>query len=168
MIFVARPLGQIVMDVDDPGAIENMAGGHKRLGHLGRKTKIKERRERQPHAAPLVGDGRPAPAAGHLAGQNSVMDVLLAVIEFKAVHSLDDSDVTLVEDGRPLHGRAVQAPACGAVADFGVHRVGAHLDLNRLAKAACPVFDDKALIRHRRVFRSEFFFHFVLEILSAQ
>jgi hypothetical protein len=33
---------------------------------------------------------------------------------------------------------------------------------NRLAGRACPVFDDKAGVLYRRIFRSEFFFHFCL------
>jgi len=136
-----------------------MAGGHKHFGHPGRETKIKERREGQPHAAPFIGDGRSAQTTAHLAGKHSVMDVLIAVIEFQAVYASGYPDIALVENGCPLHGCAVQALACLAMADFGIHRVGTHFDLNRLAETACPVFDDKAGIFDRGIFGSEFFFH---------
>jgi hypothetical protein len=66
----------------------------------------------------------------------------------------------LVEDGCPLHWSPVQALACLAMAYFCVYWVCTHFNLNRLAVTACPVFDDKAGIRDRRIFRSEFFFHF--------
>jgi hypothetical protein len=38
-----------------------------------------------------------------------------------------ESNISFVEDCRPLHGGAVQRLAVAAVADFGVDRVGANL-----------------------------------------
>jgi hypothetical protein len=54
----------------------------------------------------------------------------------------------------------MQSLACQAMANFCVYRVCTHLNLNRLAVTVCPVFDDKAGILDRRIFQSEFFFHF--------
>ena len=116
MIFMARPLGEIVIYVDNACAIENMAGGHKRLGHLWRKTKFKERWEGKPHAAPFIGNRRPAQTTAHLAGKNPFIDGLFTVVEFQAVQPPGDPDVMLVKDGCPLHWGTVQALACLAMA----------------------------------------------------
>jgi hypothetical protein len=48
-----------------------------------------------------------------------------------------------------------------------VYWVSAHFNLNRLAVAACPVFDYKAGILDRRILRSEFFFHFASVIWQS-
>ena len=139
-----------------------MAGWHKRFGYLWRKTKIKKRWESKPHPTPFICDGRPAQTAANLAGKNSVIDGLFTVIVFQAVSTFGYPDIMLVEDGCPLHRSPMHALACEAMANFCVYRVCTHLNLNRLAVTARPVFDDKAGIGDRRIFRSEFLFHFCL------
>ena len=54
----------------------------------------------------------------------------------------------------------MQALTCLAMANFCIYWICTHFNLNRLAVTACPVFDDKARVLDRRIFRSECFFHF--------
>ena len=136
-----------------------MAGRQKRCGHLWRKTKIKERRERKPHATPLVCDGRSAQTTAHLAGKYSLFNGLFTIVEAQAVCAFGYSDIMLVKDGGPLHWSAMQSLASQTMAYFCVHRVGTHFNLNRFTKTAGPVFDPKAGIFDRPIFWSEFCFH---------
>ena len=156
---MARPLGEVVIDSDRSGSIENVAGGPERLRHLWRPAKIKERREGEPHPTPLIGDGRSAGTTTHLAGKRSGMDILFAVIEFQAIGPTDYPDIVLVEDRGPLHRGPMQSLACQAMANFGIDGVGADFKPNRPAETPCHVFDHKAGILDRCIRRPEFFFH---------
>jgi hypothetical protein len=58
----------------------------------------------------------------------------------------DEPNIALVENRSPLHGRAVQHLADGAVTDLGIDRVGADFVLHRFAVAASAVLRDEALV----------------------
>ncbi len=164
---MARPLGEVVIDSDRSGSIENVAGGPERLRHLWRPAKIKERREGEPHPTPLIGDGRSAGTTTHLAGKRSGMDILFAVIEFQAIGPTDYPDIVLVEDRGPLHRGPMQSLACQTMANFGIDGVRTDFKSNRLAETPGHVFDDEAGILGRCILRSEFFFHLASAICAS-
>ena len=58
----------------------------------------------------------------------------------------DQSDMVLGEDRGPLHGGAVQCLAGPAVADLGIHRIGADLVADRAAMAARAVTRDERIV----------------------
>ena len=95
------------------------------------------------------------------------MEVPLAVVELQAVDALGDANVMLVENRRPLHGRAVQFLAGEAMAELRIHRVGAHLVLNGTTVTAGPVFHLETGIGNRGICRSEFICHLNVFLYQA-
>jgi len=137
----ANPFGQSVVHVENPGCVEYVTCGLERLGHLGRCAEVEQRRKRQPHVSPLVGDGCTAQTTADLAGQNALGLVQGAVEKPQVIESRAESDVVLVKYRGPLHRRAMQLLARDAVTDFRVHGIGADLISNRPAVAVRPVPD---------------------------
>ena len=148
------PFGQVVVHVDNPQAVKNVAGGFECSRDPGYMPEVEKGRKREPHPAPLVGDRRSTAAAADLARQDSLVREALTVEEPQVIDPCRYSHVPLMKNGRPLHGRAVQFLAGEAMADFGVHGIGTHLVLNRTAMASGMVFGYKILILDRCVIRA--------------
>ncbi len=55
----------------------------------------------------------------------------MTVVKSQVIDTADKSDLALMKNCRPLHRRAMQLLAHGAVADFRVHRIGTRLISNR-------------------------------------
>ena len=100
---MSGPFRQVIVHIDDPRTVENVAGWQKGFRHRWRKTEIKERRESKPHATAFISDRRPAQTAAHLAGENPFIAVFFAVLEFQAVRTFGYSDIVLVKNRCPLH-----------------------------------------------------------------
>jgi hypothetical protein len=143
VIFVAGPLGQIVIDVDNPQAVKDVAGGFERCRDPGGMTEVEERWERKPHSAALVGDQRPAAVTADLAGKDSLISFVFTVEEPQMRDPFREPYVTLVKDGCPLHRCAVQFLAGQAMTDFGVHWIRTDLVLNGATMAPCTKFRKK-------------------------
>ena len=79
MVFMTRPLGQIVTNIENPLTIENMTGWFECFGCLGIRSKIKQGGESEPHSAPFVCNKGPAYFAADLAGQDTIIPAKLAV-----------------------------------------------------------------------------------------
>ena len=140
------PLGQIIPDVDGPHVIENMAGWFECIRYLGRRPEIKKGGEGKPHPPPFIGNGSPTSAAADLAGQDALMEVLLAIVKMQVIQTGNEPHMTFVKDGGPLHGGAVQFLARQAVTNFRINGITAHLVANGPAKAGGPVFGDKRFV----------------------
>ena len=115
LILMARPLGQIIVKIDHPHAIEDVAGWHESFRNLRRDPKIEERWKRKPHMASFIRKGSAAQGATHLARKNSLMLIELAVIENEVIHPRQNSDMVFVKYRCPLHGRTVQLLADSAM-----------------------------------------------------
>lgn len=155
MILVSGTLGQIVPDVGNPLAIENMAGRLEQIRNIGPMSKVKQGRKRKPHSAPLISNRGPAQVGTDLTGQNTLMDAMLAIEEMQLIPSSGQPHLVLVEDGSPLHGGAMQHLACPTMTDLRIHRFCTHLVANAAAKAGGPVLWDKCWIMKGRIFWSE-------------
>ena len=155
MVLVPGPLGEIILEVNDPHAIENMAGWFEYIRHLGKVPEIKQRGEGKPHSASFIGNGSAALAAADLAGQDAFVPALLAIEKMQMIHAGGEPHMALVKDGGPLHRSTVQFLARQAVTDFRIHGIGAYLVANRPAKADGAVFGDKRRIAQGCIFGSE-------------
>jgi len=156
---MARPLGQIVVHVDHPEAVENVAGGPECRRDVGSSAEIEKGRKSEPHSAAFVSDQRPAATAADFARQDPLMPLAFAVEKLQMLDSGGHSDIAFMEDGHPLHRRAVQFLAVQAVAEFGVHRIRAHLVLNGTAMAPRPVLGYEVGIVNTSIIGTEFIFH---------
>src|SRR5687767_8383649 len=138
-VLVPRPLRQAVVDVDDALSIEDVAGRPKCFGDLALRAEVEKRREGEPHAAPFVRDRRAAQRAADLARRHALGPIEHGGIEAKMLDAAKHSDMALVEDRGPLHRGAVQGLAGAAVAELGIHRIGADLVADRTAMTACAI-----------------------------
>src|SRR5262245_1546499 len=120
--LVPRPFRQAVIDVDDALSIEDVAGRPECFGHLALRAEVEEHREREPHAASLVGNRRAAKRAADFARRHAAGSSELAGIEAEMLDPADQSDRVLGEDRGPLHGGTVQAVAGPARGDVDTHR----------------------------------------------
>ena len=102
---VLRP---VVVHVDHPGTVEDVAGGPERLGDPRRIAKVEQRPKGEKHAAALVGDGRATDAAAELARDDVLRSAELAVEEVQLIETVREADVGLVEDHGPLERSAVE------------------------------------------------------------
>jgi hypothetical protein len=157
--FMTGPLGQIVVDVDNPQAEKNVAGGFEGSRDRGDMPEVEKGRKRQPHSASFVGDQRSTAAAAHFARENSLKPLRFTVKEFQVVDSFHYPDVTFMKDGCPLHGRTVQFLTGQTMTEFCIHRIRTHFVLNRTAMAPGTVFRYECLIFSGSIIRSEFVFH---------
>ena len=146
VILMTGPFGQVVIDVDNPLFVEDVAGGFECSRDFRNMTEVEQGRKGEPHSAPFIGNQCSAAPATDFARKDSFMPELFSVDEPEGFEPLRYSDVTLVKNGRPLHRRSVQFLAGQAVAEFGIHGIRAHLVLNRAAVAACTVFGYKVRI----------------------
>lgn len=101
------PLGQIVVHVDHPQAVENVAGGPECRRDVGSRTEVEKGRKSEPHSAAFIGDQRPAVAAAYLARQDPLMPLVFTVEKPQVLDPGNHSDIAFMENGRPLHRRAV-------------------------------------------------------------
>ena len=62
------------------------------------------------------------------------------------LNSSGESDIALIENCRPLHGRTVQHLAIAAMADLGIDRIGADFVPHHIATAAGAILCDEALV----------------------
>jgi hypothetical protein len=152
---VARPFGQAVIDVDDPLSIEDVAGRPERFGDLALRAEVEKRREGEPHAATLVGDRRAAECAAHLARRHALGPIEHAGIEAEMLDAAKHSDMALVEDRGPLHRGAVQCLAGPAVAELGIHGIGADLVADGTAMTARAIARDERIVVDRCVVGTE-------------
>ncbi len=60
LILMARPLGQIIVQIDHPHAIEDVTGWLENFRNLWRDPKIEERWKRKPHMASFIRKGSAA------------------------------------------------------------------------------------------------------------
>ena len=153
------PLGQVVVYLDNPQAVENMAGGFECCRNPGNMPKVEKGWKGEPHPASFVGDQRSTTAAADFARKNSLMPLAFTVEKSQLLDSMGYSHITLIKDGRPLHRRTVQFLAGQAVAEFGIQGVRTDFVLNRAAMAACTVFRYEIRIPDRSVIRAKLFFH---------
>ena len=140
MVFVTGPLGQIIVDIDNPRAIEDMARGFEWRWHCGCTPEIEKGGKRQPHIATFVGNQGAAQLAADFAGQNARVLVEFTVVKVQVFDAFGNSDVLFVKDGGPLHRSPMQFLTGLTMTNFGIHRIRAHLVLDRIAKAAGAVF----------------------------
>ena len=133
---VARPLGQSIVHIENPGCVEYVTCRLKRLRYFGRCPKVEERRKREPHIPSFISEVCAAKTAAYFAGQNSLGFVQIAVEESQVIYPCAKSDVVLMEYGGPLHRRTMQLLAHDAVTDFRVYGIGADVISNRPAVAA--------------------------------
>jgi hypothetical protein len=136
-----------------------MAGWFKRIRHPAAMPEIKQRGKGQPHPTPLIGDESSAPFAADLARQNSLVEALFAVKKIKVLQPGGEPYMVLVKYGGPLHGCAVQSLTGRAVANFGIHRVGAHFVSNTPAKARGSVSGNKRRVVQGRILGAQWVFH---------
>jgi len=155
MVFMSGPLGQIIVDADNPRPIEDMACGLECIRHLVTMPEIKQRGEGKPHPTSFIGNGSPTPAAPDLAGQDAIRPALLTIEKSQVIQAGGEPHMGLVKDGRPLHRGTVQFLAHQAVTNFRIHGIGAHLILNGPTKAGGPVFGDKRRVVQGCIFGSE-------------
>jgi len=159
MVLVPRPFGQIITGLDNVRAVKDMAGRPEGCRYFPTRSEIKQCGKGQPHLASFIGNGRAAPGAADLAGQNTGVLVAFAVVKTQVLNAGGDSDVFFMENGSPLHGGAVKPLADQTMADFGVHGIGAYLIADGPAVATGLVFGNKGRIMDRCVFRPEIAFH---------
>ncbi len=100
---MARPLGQIIVQIDHPHAIEDVTGWLESFRNLRRDSKIEERWKRKPHMASFICNGSAAQRTTHLARKNSLMLIELAVVETEVIHPVQKSDMAFVKYRCPLH-----------------------------------------------------------------
>ena len=79
---VARPLGQSIVHIENPGCVENVTCRLERLGYFGRRSKIEERRKREPHIPSFISKEGAAKTTAYFAGQDPLGLVQIAVEEF--------------------------------------------------------------------------------------
>ena len=121
--------------------------------------KVEKGRKREPHSAPFIGDQRATTPTADFARKDSRMPVTFTVEEFQEIDPFRYSNVTLMKDGCPLHGRTVQFLTGQAVAEFCINGICTYFVLNSTTMAPRTVFGYKILILNRRIIRSESFFH---------
>ncbi len=112
---MARPLGQIIVQIDHPHAIEDVTSWLESFRNLRRDPKIEERWKRKPHMASFIRKGSAAQDTTHLAGKNSRMLIELAVVEKEVIHPVQNSDMVFVKYRCPLHRSTVQLLADSAM-----------------------------------------------------
>ncbi len=115
---MARPLGQIIVQIDHPHAIEDMTGCLENLRNFRRYSKIEERWKRKPHIASFIRNGSAAQGTTYFAGKNSLMHIALAVVEIEVIHPFRNSDMVFVKYRCPLHRSTVQLLADSAMTNF--------------------------------------------------
>ena len=126
-VFMPGPFRQSIDYVEHTHAIEDMAGRTEGFRYSWGVAKVEQGREGEPHIPPFVCDRRAAQSATHLAGQGSLVAIARAAKKAQVVDACNESNISFMEDRRPLHWGAVQRLAVATVADFGVYRVGANL-----------------------------------------
>ena len=124
---MSQELRPAILDIDDPGTVEDVTGGGKDRRDARWKAEVEERPEGHEHPPAFVGNRRPAAPAAELARKSAVRCPALGVVEVEIVNATDETHVGLVEDDGPLKGRAVQGLTLETVADLRIDRVGTDL-----------------------------------------
>lgn len=107
------PLPQPIPHIHHPLPIENMTPRLNPPPPLLRLNPLHQRRKQQHHPPPLIHHRRPPIPTLHLTRQRMPRRLPRRIIPPQIVMPLRKVDVRLVEDGRPLERRAVQALAGG-------------------------------------------------------
>ncbi len=115
------PLGQVVVNVDNPQAVKDVAGRFEWCRNLGNMAEVEKGWKREPHSAAFIGDQRSTAAAAYFARKNSLMPLAFTVEKSQVFNTFCYSDVSLMKDGCPLHRRTVQFLACQAVTELCIH-----------------------------------------------
>ena len=82
---VARPFGQSVVHIENPGCVEYVTCRFECLRYFGRRPKVEERGKREPHIPSFISEERAAKTAAYFAGQNSPGFVQIAVEESQVI-----------------------------------------------------------------------------------
>jgi hypothetical protein len=87
-ILMAGPLGQAVIDVDNPLVVEDVAGGFECRRDFRNMTEVEQGRKREPHSAPFIGDQRSTAPAADFARKESLMPEVFSVDESEGFEPL--------------------------------------------------------------------------------
>ncbi len=147
---MTRPFRQSIVQIDHPRAVEDVTGGFEYFRNFWRDPKIEERWKRKPHMTAFVRNRRATEGATHLARENPLMLIELAVVETEVIHSLQKPDMVFVKNRRPLHRRTVQLLADSAMTYLYIDRIGAHFVADRIAMTTCSEFGRERAIGLRR------------------
>ncbi len=112
---MARPLGQIIVQIDHPHAIEDVTGCLENFRNLRRDPKVEQRWKRKPHIASFIRKGCAAQGTTHLARKNSLKLIELAVIEKEVINPFQNSHMVFVKYRCPLHRSTVELLADSAM-----------------------------------------------------
>ncbi len=155
MIFMSHPFRQIIIHIDHPLTVENMAGWFEAFRYRGRLSEIEQRGKSKPHPAPLVSDQGSTLAAADLAGEHALDNVPFTMVKTQQICPGDEPDVMLMEDSSPLHGSAMQHLTTPAVTELRIHGISAHFVANPATKTRCPEQGNKGRIIEGRICGSE-------------
>jgi hypothetical protein len=114
---VSQELRPAVVDIDDPGAVEDMTAGGEGGRHVRRKPKIKKRPKGQKHALAFIGNGRPASRAAELTWESVARCFGFGMVEVEIFDTAHEAHVGFMEDDGPLKRRTVQGLTLDTVAD---------------------------------------------------
>jgi hypothetical protein len=82
------PLGQVVVYLDNPQVVENMAGGFEGCRNPGNMPKVEKGWKGEPHPASFIGNQRSTAAAADFAWKDSLMPQAFAVEESQLLDSM--------------------------------------------------------------------------------
>jgi hypothetical protein len=141
--FLSEELRPAVVDVDDPGTVEDMTGGGKSRWDAWWMSKIEKRPKSQEHAPAFVSDGRPASLATEFTRECADWCSGFGMVEMEIFDTTRETHVGFVEDDGPLKRRTVQGLTLDTVADLRIDRVGTDFKGNRATKTLSAVFRGK-------------------------
>jgi hypothetical protein len=161
--FVSHVLRPSVVDVHDPGAVEDVARRGKSRRNAWWKSEIEERPESQEHAPAFIGDGRPASLATELAWESVARCSAFGVVEMEIFDTAHETHVRFPEDDGPLKRRTVQGLTLETVADLRIDRVGTNVKGDGTAMALGTVSgrERRVVPVRRRVLPALFFCHHI-------
>jgi hypothetical protein len=81
MIFVTGPLGQIIVYIDNPHTIKDMACWFECLRNFRYTTEIEKGRKRQPHIASFICNESAAQRTADFAGKNPLVFIEFTVVK---------------------------------------------------------------------------------------
>ena len=92
---MSKVLRYVIVDIDHPRAVEDVAGRPKWLRDLRQSAEIKQGAEGEKHAPPFVGNRRSTIAAAELARENVPRLAGSGVVEEDLLHAAGESNICL-------------------------------------------------------------------------